>query len=80
MSLANLFDIQAPAEYLRALIALMTEYEAFQDETIKPKVRSPSSDRVLPLAPNGLCQPCLPYRDGGVMSDTLSVSHRPMIR
>jgi hypothetical protein len=38
MSLANLFDIQAPSEYLKALTALMNEYEAFQDETIKPRV------------------------------------------
>jgi len=40
MSLASLFDIQTPSEYLKALTALMTEYEAFQDETIKPKVRN----------------------------------------
>ena len=38
MSLANLFDIQTPSEYLKALVALMNEYEAFQDETIKPRV------------------------------------------
>jgi hypothetical protein len=38
MSLASLFDIQTPSEYLKALTALMIEYEAFQDETIKPKV------------------------------------------
>ena len=40
MSLASLFDIQTPSEYLKALTALMTEYEAFQDETQKPKVRN----------------------------------------
>lgn len=39
MSLASLFDIQTPSEYLKALTALMTDYEAFQDETIKPKVK-----------------------------------------
>jgi hypothetical protein len=39
MSLASLFDIQTPSEYVKALVALMTDYEAFQDETIKPKVK-----------------------------------------
>jgi hypothetical protein len=38
MSLASLFDIQTPSEYLKALTALMNEYEAYQDETIKPRV------------------------------------------
>ena len=38
MSLASLFDIQIASDYFKALLALMTEYEAFQDETIKPKV------------------------------------------
>jgi hypothetical protein len=38
MSLASLFDIQTPSEYLKALTALIMEYEAFQDETVKPKV------------------------------------------
>lgn len=42
MSLASLFDIQAPSEYVKALVALMTDYEAFQDETIKPKVKRSS--------------------------------------
>ncbi|CCA73338.1 hypothetical protein PIIN_07293 [Serendipita indica DSM 11827] len=39
MSLASLFDIQIASDYLKALVSLMTEYEAFQDETVRPKVK-----------------------------------------
>lgn len=55
MSLASLFDIQTPSEYLKALTALMTEYEAFQDETIKPKAKKRNIFRAskLPKRPGG---------------------------
>ncbi|KAG8856151.1 hypothetical protein FRB91_001156 [Serendipita sp. 411] len=48
MSLASLFDFHTPADYLKALQALMTEYEAFQDETAKPKVRKRNIFRKVP--------------------------------
>ncbi|KAG8833995.1 hypothetical protein FRC17_009721 [Serendipita sp. 399] len=48
MSLANLFDFQTPADYLKALQALMTEYEAFQDDTVKPKAKKRNIFRKVP--------------------------------
>ncbi|KAG8855145.1 hypothetical protein FRB96_007183 [Tulasnella sp. 330] len=40
MSLSNLFDITAPQDFLRTLLALMQEYEAVPEDTMKPKMRN----------------------------------------
>ncbi|KAF8509561.1 hypothetical protein JB92DRAFT_2814152 [Gautieria morchelliformis] len=39
MSLSNLFDIQTPPDFLRGVIVTLSEFDQFQDENYKPKMR-----------------------------------------
>lgn len=38
MSLSNLFDIPGPQDFLRALLALMQEFDSVPEDTMKPKM------------------------------------------
>ncbi|KAG8983486.1 hypothetical protein FRB93_007247 [Tulasnella sp. JGI-2019a] len=53
MSLSNLFDITAPQDFLRALLALMQEYESVPEDTVKPKMRNLFRGAKLPKKSGG---------------------------